>query len=233
MRLAGKVVIVTGGARGLGGSTRCALPARALGWWSLISWRGARAKSEIEAAGGEAIALYTDVSDEESVERMIRRTIETFGRIDVLINNAAIFADVAKYRFYDMPLQEWDRIMRVNLTGTFLCCKAVYPEMKKQGKGKIINVSSATFYLGTPNLSHYVTSKGAVVASYSRHGQGSGRGRHLRQCHSPGIHDKRGYRRKPYLPGSIPESCDGESMFQEGPTPIRSAGNDRVPGFRR
>ncbi len=164
MRLAGKVAIVTGGARGLG--REYALRLAHEGARVVVSdiLDGARAKSEIEAAGGEAIALYTDVSDEESVERMIRRTIETFGRIDVLINNAAIFADVAKYRFYDMPLQEWDRIMRVNLTGTFLCCKAVYPEMKKQGKGKIINVSSSTFYLGTPALSHYVTSKGAIVA---------------------------------------------------------------------
>jgi NAD(P)-dependent dehydrogenase (short-subunit alcohol dehydrogenase family) len=95
---------------------------------------------------------------------MIRQTIDRFGRIDVLINNAAIFADVVKHRFYDVSLEEWEKTMRVNLTGTFLCCKAVYPQMKKQGKGKIINVSSATFFSGVPNFIHYVASKGAIVA---------------------------------------------------------------------
>jgi NAD(P)-dependent dehydrogenase (short-subunit alcohol dehydrogenase family) len=125
---------------------------------------GAKVLSEIEAAGSEAIALHVDISDENSVKKMMTDTIARFGRIDVLINNAAIFADVKKNRFWDMPLDEWDKMIRVNLTGTFLCCKAVYPQMKKQGKGKIINVSSATFYLGTPNFIHYVTSKGAIVA---------------------------------------------------------------------
>jgi NAD(P)-dependent dehydrogenase (short-subunit alcohol dehydrogenase family) len=86
------------------------------------------------------------------------------GKIDILLNNAGIFADINKRPFYEISLQEWDRITKVNLTGTFLCCKAVYPQMKKQGKGKIINVSSATFFMGIPNLVHYVTSKGAIIA---------------------------------------------------------------------
>jgi NAD(P)-dependent dehydrogenase (short-subunit alcohol dehydrogenase family) len=95
---------------------------------------------------------------------MVHKTIEGFGRIDILVNNAAIFADVVKRPFHEMLVEEWDRMMGVNLRGIFLCCKAVYPQMKKQGKGKIINVSSGTVFSGNPYLIHYVTSKGGVIA---------------------------------------------------------------------
>lgn len=164
MRLSGKVVIVTGSARGLGRDYAIRLAQE--GAQVVVSdiLDVSRVKSEIEAAGGEAIALNADVSDEQSVRNMIDQAVNRFARVDVLVNNAAIFADVVKRPFYDTPLQEWEQMMRVNLTGTFLCCKAVYPQMKKQGKGKIINVSSATFFLGIPNFIHYVTSKGAIVA---------------------------------------------------------------------
>jgi NAD(P)-dependent dehydrogenase (short-subunit alcohol dehydrogenase family) len=164
MRLKGKVAIVTGGARGLGRDYALKLVEEGARVVIADILDGTRVKSEIEKIGGEAIALHVDVSDERSVESMIDETMKQFGKIDVLINNAAIFADVVKYRFYEMPLAEWDKMIRVNLIGTFLCCKAVYPQMKKQGKGKIINVSSSTYFMGNPNLIHYVTSKGAIIA---------------------------------------------------------------------
>ncbi len=164
MRLTGKVIIVTGGARGLGKdyAVRLAEEGALLVVSDILD--GSRVKAEIEATGGKALSLHTDVSDERSVAAMVRQTVEEFGRIDVLVNNAAIFADVVKHPFYDVSLEEWERMMRVNVTGTFLCCKAVYPQMRKQGKGKIINVSSSTFFAGVPNFIHYVTSKGAIVA---------------------------------------------------------------------
>ena len=164
MRLIEKVAIVTGSARGLGRdyALRLAEEGARVAVSDILD--GTRVKGEIEESGGEAIALHADVADEKSVENMVHQTIKRFGRIDILINNAAIFADVAKYRFYEMPLLEWDKMIRVNLTGTFICCKAVFPQMKKQGKGKIINVSSSTFFSGVPNFIHYVTSKGAIVA---------------------------------------------------------------------
>lgn len=164
MRLKGKVAIVTGGARGLGKdyALRLAEEGARVVIGDILD--GTTVKSEIEKIGGEALALNVDVSDEQSVKNMINQTIKRFERIDVLINNAAIFADVVKYRFYDTPLEEWDKMIRVNLTGTFLCCKAAYPQMKMQGKGKIINVSSSTYFMGNPNLIHYVTSKGAIIA---------------------------------------------------------------------
>ena len=138
MRLIEKVAIVTGGARGLGRdyALRLAEEGARVAVSDILD--GTRVKGEIEEGGGEAIALHVDVADEKSVENMVRQTIKRFGRIDILINNAAIFADVVKHRFYEMPLQEWDKMIRVNLTGTFICCKAVFPQMKKQGKGKII-----------------------------------------------------------------------------------------------
>ena len=163
MRLNGKVVIVTGGARGLGKSYAMRIAAEGARVVIADVLEGRSVKSGIEKAGAQALALHVDVTNEQDVENMINQTVREFGRIDVLINNAAIFADVIKNRFYDMPLQEWEKMIRINLTGTFLCCKAVYPQMKKQKKGKIINVSSATVYMGNPNLSHYVTSKAAII----------------------------------------------------------------------
>jgi NAD(P)-dependent dehydrogenase (short-subunit alcohol dehydrogenase family) len=164
MRLNEKVAIVTGGARGLGRdyALRLAKEGARVAVSDVLD--ASRVQAEIEENGGEAIALHTDVAEEKSVENMIHQTIKRFGGIDILINNAAIFADVVKYQYYEMPLEEWDKMIRINVTGTFICCKAVFPQMKKQGKGKIINVSSSTFFSGVPNFIHYVTSKGAIIA---------------------------------------------------------------------
>ena len=104
------------------------------------------------------------MTSEESTQEMARKTVERFCRIDILINNAALFATLVKRPFYDIPAEEWDAVMAVNLKGPFLCAKAVYPQMKKQGRGKIINVSSGAFYKGLPLFLHYVVSKGGNVA---------------------------------------------------------------------
>lgn len=163
MKLKGKVAIVTGGARGIGKS--CAL--------RLIE-EGAKVVivdvidmkevgKAIEERGGEALTLWCNVSEEENTEEMANKTIERFGRIDILVNNAANFAHLGKKPFYEISGHEWDQVMKVNLKGTFFCCKAVYPQMKKQGKGKIINMSSAAFFRGFPNFLHYVCSKGALI----------------------------------------------------------------------
>lgn len=164
MRLEGRVAIVTGSARGLGKT-----------YAFCLSEEGARVviadildardvRQAIEERGGEALALHTDVAEEESTKEMARKTIERFGRIDILINNAAIFAGIETKPFFQISVQEWDDVIRVNLKGAFLCCKAVYPQMKKQGRGKIINVSSGVFFKGLPLFLHYVASKGGIVA---------------------------------------------------------------------
>ncbi len=164
MRLHDKVVIVTGGARGIGKAYALRVVEEGAKVVIADILETKDVQRIIEEKGGEALGLHTDVAEEESTQEMARRTIERFGRIDILINNAAIFANIVKKPFYKITAKEWDEVIRVNLKGIFLCCKAVYPQMKKQGKGKIINVSSSTFFIGIPNLVHYVTSKGAIVA---------------------------------------------------------------------
>ena len=163
MKLQGKVVIITGGARGLGKAYALHLAKEGARIVAADIVDGVEVAEEIKKKGGDAIAVITDVSKEESVETMARTAVERFGRIDVLINNAALFTALGKKPFHQITVEEWDRVQAVNVRGTFLCCKAVYPQMKKQGKGKIINISSATFHQGTPYFIHYVTSKGGIV----------------------------------------------------------------------
>jgi len=164
MRLDGKVAIVTGGAQGIGKAYALRLVEEGAKVVIADILDTKKAQQEIESKGGEALGLRTDVSDEESTLEMARRTVERFGRIDVLINNAAMFVSIERKPFFQISSQEWDDVMGVNIKGTFLCCKAVYPQMKEQKKGKIINISSGTFFKGASLFLHYVTSKGAVVA---------------------------------------------------------------------
>lgn len=163
MRLKGKVAIVTGGARGLGKAYASRLYEEGAKVVVADILDSTSVVQAIDKRGGEALALYTDVSEEESTQEMARKTIKHFGRIDILINNAAISTTIVKKPFYEISAREWDEVIRVNLKGVFLCCKAVYPQMKKQGKGKIINISSGTFFKGLPNFIHYVTSKGGII----------------------------------------------------------------------
>ncbi len=163
MRLSGKVVIITGGARGLGKAYALRLAEEGARIVAADIADGTGVVQEITKKGGEAIAVRTDVSNEQSVESMVRAAIERFGRIDVLINNAALFIALGKKPFHQITGEEWDSVQAVNVKGMFFCCKAVYPQMKKQGKGKIINISSATFHQGVPYFIHYVTSKGGVI----------------------------------------------------------------------
>ncbi|MFH1487662.1 MAG: SDR family NAD(P)-dependent oxidoreductase, partial [Pseudomonadota bacterium] len=164
MKLDGKVAIVTGGARGLGKAFALRLSAEGAKIVIADVLDGKGVEQEITEAGGEALALFTDVADEESTGEMADRAFKRFGSIDILINNAGIFASLGKKPFHEISSREWDEVMGVNLKGPFLCCKAVYPYMKRQGKGKIINISSGTFFSGVPYFMHYVASKGGIIA---------------------------------------------------------------------
>jgi len=164
MRLKDKVAIVTGAARGLGRVYALRLAKEGAKVVVADILDGKESVDAITAQGGEALYVKTDVTSEESTQGMARKVVERFGRIDILVNNAALFADLVKKPFWEIPVSEWDKVMAINLKGPFLCAKAVYPQMKKQGKGKIINVSSGTFYKGLPHFLHYVVSKGGNVA---------------------------------------------------------------------
>lgn len=114
--------------------------------------------------GGTAISTACDVSNEQSVKAMVEETVQQFGSVDVLINNAAYFMTVWKGPFWQMSVEEFDKAMAVNVRGSWLCAKAVVPHMQKQKQGKIVNISSNVALTGNPNYIHYVTSKGALIA---------------------------------------------------------------------
>jgi NAD(P)-dependent dehydrogenase (short-subunit alcohol dehydrogenase family) len=163
MRLRGKVAIVTGGARHLGAAyaRRLAVEGAAVVIADVLD--GEEVANQIQQAGGRAMALTIDVSSEADTLRMASETIKAFGRIDILVNNAAIFIALNRRPFYEIAAEEWDRVSAVNIKGPFLCAKAVFPQMKQQQSGKIINISSSTVFSGTPLFLHYVASKAALV----------------------------------------------------------------------
>jgi NAD(P)-dependent dehydrogenase (short-subunit alcohol dehydrogenase family) len=163
--LAGKTVIITGGARGLGlAFSKGFADAGARLVIADIDGDAARevAKTFI-SQGFKAIGAVVDVADEASVEAMIGEVAATYERIDVLVNNAGIYAGLKRKPFYEIAVAEWDRVMSVNLKGAFLCAKGVYPHIKGRG-GKIVNIASATVFSGSPLWMHYVASKGGMIA---------------------------------------------------------------------
>ncbi len=161
--LDGKAVIVTGGARGLGRVYSLGLAEQGADVVVADVLDGAPVVEEIEAAGGRAIAVTTDISDEDANQAMADAAVEAFGRIDVLVNNAAMFSETTRGPFDTPTVAEWDRTFEVNVRGVWLSIKAVYPTMKAQGSGSIINIASNTVYKGTLGFPHYVASKSALL----------------------------------------------------------------------
>jgi len=149
--LDGKVAVVTGGAQGIGEAIADGLAAE--GATVVVA--------DLNPPDG---GIRADVSSEEDVSRMVEETIQRHGRLDVLVNNAGLYASLAMRPFEEIPLEEWRQVMDVNVASMFLTCRAVVPVMREQGGGKIVNISSGTPFRGVPFLLHYVTSKGAIVA---------------------------------------------------------------------
>ncbi len=158
-----KVAIVTGAGQGIGAAI--ALKLADEGYAVAIAEYNAdnaRAVADaIKAKGGLATAFQTDVSNEESVQSMVRLTVGEFGRIDGLVNNAGIYP---KSLIVDMSKKEWDRVLAVNLKGAYLCCKYVLSEMISRHSGKIVNLASGHAFRGGPAFSHYAASKAGIVA---------------------------------------------------------------------
>jgi NAD(P)-dependent dehydrogenase (short-subunit alcohol dehydrogenase family) len=161
VNLAGKTVVVTGGASGIGRAIALGLGEAgvAVVVAEVNADRGTETAAEIEARGGQALAVVCDVSDARSVQAMTERAVARFGRLDLLVNNAGV---TSSYHVLEMPESEWDRVLGVNLKGVFLCSQAAARVMAPVGRGVIINVSSQLAEVARPNKSHYVTAKGGV-----------------------------------------------------------------------
>lgn len=167
MRLKEKVAIITGAGGGIGRHFALGF-GREGAKLAIADIDLAKADETADALrkeGAEACSIKTDVSNPESAEELAKKTIEHFGRIDILVNNAAILATYSPLRgpFYQLDLDEWDRVMAVNVKGAFLCIRAVFPYMKAQGKGKIINTASTSVLWGATGNAHYVASKGGLI----------------------------------------------------------------------
>jgi NAD(P)-dependent dehydrogenase (short-subunit alcohol dehydrogenase family) len=204
--LAGKVAIVTGGAQGI----------------------GAAIAGGLEAAGAEVVVadlappeggIQADVSSEEDVERMVGEALERNGRIDILVNNAGLYASLEMRAFTEIPLEEWNRVMEVNVASMFLTCRAVVPVMREQGGGKIVNISSGTPFRGVPFLLHYVTSKGAIVAFTRSLAKELGKDAIHVNCVAPGFTMSEGVK-------SHPEVIDA---LRDVSVAARSIQRDQVP----
>jgi 3-oxoacyl-[acyl-carrier protein] reductase len=163
-----KVVVVTGGGHGIG-KAYCLGFAKS-GSHVVVADIDKPAADQVSAEimqqkGPRTVAVHADVSDEKSTRDMAKAALQRYGRIDVLINNAAIFSTVPmnRGRIETIDPAEWDRLMAVNLRGLFFCCRAVLPSMRAQKSGKIINIASGTVFAGSPGRIHYVTSKAATI----------------------------------------------------------------------
>ena len=161
--LEGKVAIVTGAARGLGAAYCVALAHEGAAVMATDIRECAETVGDVVAAGGRAIGTTADVADANSAKAIADATLDAYGRIDILVNNAAMYGNLHAGRFHTLDEAEWDACMAVNVKGLWQCCKAVVPTMQQQGGGSIINISSLAAVYGIANALHYATSKGAVI----------------------------------------------------------------------
>jgi NAD(P)-dependent dehydrogenase (short-subunit alcohol dehydrogenase family) len=162
--LTNKIAIVTGAAQGIGAH-----------YAQVLGKAGAKVvvtdisstdqvSQNLRDQGIEVLGIHTDVTSSSSCADMVKRTLDQFGKIDILVNNAALFGKLSLKPFEQIDTEEWDAVMRVNVRGVFECVKAVTPVMRIQKSGSIINIASGTVFKGSPMMLHYVTSKGAIVA---------------------------------------------------------------------
>ncbi len=233
--LDGKVAIVTGGAQGIGLAIARGLAAEG----ARIVIADLRAAEEATAGFSDGVGLSVDVSSEADVARMVADTMQRCGRIDVLVNNAGLYASLAMRPFEEIPLEEWRQVMDVNVASMFLTCRAVVPVMRGQGGGKIVNISSGTPFRGVPFLLHYVTSKGAIVAFTRALAKELGKDDVRVNCVAPGFTMTEGVREHPEVieklrdvsvaartiqRDQLPEDVVGAVVFFSGP------GSDFITG---
>jgi 3-oxoacyl-[acyl-carrier protein] reductase len=157
--------VITGAAQGIGRAFALALAAEGVpvALADLNVDKASSVADEVRAAGGEAMAVAVNVADMGSVDAMAQAVRDQLGPARILVNNAAIFSTLAMRPFTEIPVDEWNRVLAVNVSGAFLCARALVPGMAEAGGGKVVNISSSTVFMGRPNYLHYVTSKAALI----------------------------------------------------------------------
>ena len=226
--LEGKVAVVTGGAKGIGEAIARGLAAES----ARIVIADLQGAEEAAARYPDGVGVEVDVSSEDDVARMAAETVERCGRIDVLVNNAGLYASLAMRPFDQIPADEWRQVMDVNVMSMFLTSRAVVPHMREQGGGRIVNISSGTPFRGVPFLLHYVTSKGAIVAFTKALAKELGADDILVNCVAPGFTMSAGVQEHPEViealqqvsvnartlrRDQVPEDVVGAVVFLAGP----------------
>jgi NAD(P)-dependent dehydrogenase (short-subunit alcohol dehydrogenase family) len=237
--LAGRVAVVTGSARGIGRAIAEAY-GRAGALVVLADLHGAETEAvarQIGEDGGRAVALQTDVTSRSEVDALVAAALDAGGRVDILVNNAGLYDGIRSVGLEDLTEEEWDTILRVNVRGVWNCSRAVVPTMRAHGYGKIINLASGTFLVGTPFNLHYVASKGAVVAMTRAMARELGPNGIRVNSLAPGLTDSGARKRVevaperrqqgpgPSLPGGlVPDDLVGTAVF------LASADSDSMTG---
>jgi len=218
--LDGKVAIVTGGARGIGRAIAEELAADG----ARIVVADLKGAEEAAAGFDGGVGLTVDVANEDDVARMAAETVERCGSIDILVNNAGLYASLAMRPFEQIPVDEWRQVMDVNVLSMFLACRAVLPQMRAQGGGRIVNISSGTPFRGVPFLLHYVTSKGAIVAFTRALAKELGADNVLVNCVAPGFTMSTGVHEHPEVIEALREVSIGARTIKRDQEPADIVG---------
>jgi NAD(P)-dependent dehydrogenase (short-subunit alcohol dehydrogenase family) len=205
-RLEGKVAVVTGGAQGIGRAIADGLDADG-------------ATVVVADLNPPPDGIRADVSSEDDVQRLAEEVTGRHGGIDILINNAGLYASLAMRPFSEIPLEEWRQVMDVNVASMFLTCRAVVPQMRERGGGKIVNISSGTPFRGVPFLLHYVTSKGAIVAFTRALAKEVGRDAIHVNCVAPGFTISAGVEEHPEVIDALRDVSIAARTLQRDQTP--------------
>jgi NAD(P)-dependent dehydrogenase (short-subunit alcohol dehydrogenase family) len=213
--LDGQVAIVTGGSRGIGR----AIAERLAADGARIVIADLKGAEEAGARYADGVGLTVDVANEDDVAQMAAETVQRCGRIDILVNNAGLYASLAMRPFDQIPVAEWRQVMDVNVLSMFLTCRAVVPQMRAQGGGRIVNISSGTPFRGVPFLLHYVTSKGAIVALTRALAKELGPDNVLVNCVAPGF----------TMSDGVQEHPEVIEALQEVSVSARTIKRDQVP----
>ncbi|MBA2294680.1 MAG: glucose 1-dehydrogenase [Actinobacteria bacterium] len=218
--LKGKVAIVTGGAQGIGRAIATGLAENG----ARIVIADLRGAEEAAAAYEDGVGLTIDVADEGATERMVSETVARCGGLDVLVNNAGLYASLEMRAFTEIPLEEWRRVMDVNVASMFLTCRAAVPAMRERESGAIVNISSGTPFRGVPFLLHYVTSKGAIVAFTRALAKELGTDGIRVNCVAPGFTLSEGVKQHPEIITALRDASVAARTIQRDQVPADVAG---------